>query len=140
MFDEIDAICKGRSGSSGAGSNASDLVVNQLLTNIQGMEALNNILVIGMTNRKDLLDEAILRPGRFDVHIEVGLPNQEGRGQILHIHTKNLAANKLLDPSVDLNKLAELTKNFTGAEIEALVKSASSFTMSRSYDIMDFSK
>lgn len=90
-------------------------MVNQLLTNIQGMEALNNILVIGMTNRKDLLDEAILRPGRFDVHIEVGLPNEEGREQILHIHTKNLAANGLLDASVNIKQLALLTKNFTGA-------------------------
>jgi vesicle-fusing ATPase len=81
------------------------------------MEALNNILVIGMTNRKDLLDEAILRPGRFDVHIEVGLPSEHGRCQILKIHTKNLVANGLLDSSVNLEQLAKLTKNFTGAEI-----------------------
>lgn len=120
--------------------DASDLVVNQLLTNIQGMEALNNILVIGMTNRKDLLDEAILRPGRFDVHIEVGLPNEHGRYQILRIHTKNLSGNGLLDASVNLEQIAKLTKNFTGAEIEALVKSATSFTMTRNYNIMDFSK
>jgi vesicle-fusing ATPase len=57
------------------GTNTQDLVVNQLLTNIDGVEALNNIIVIGMTNRKDLIDEAVLRPGRFEVHIEVGLPN-----------------------------------------------------------------
>jgi vesicle-fusing ATPase len=63
----------------GVGGQVSDQVVNQLLTNIDGVEALNNIIVIGMTNRKDLLDEAILRPGRFEVHIEVNLPNAEGR-------------------------------------------------------------
>jgi len=75
VFDEIDAICKQRGASSGVGGQVSDQVVNQLLTNIDGVEALNNIIVIGMTNRKDLLDEAILRPGRFEVHIEVNLPN-----------------------------------------------------------------
>ncbi len=63
----------------GVGGQVSDQVVNQLLTNIDGVEALNNIVVIGMTNRKDLLDEAILRPGRFEVHIEVNLPNAAGR-------------------------------------------------------------
>lgn len=64
VFDEIDAICKQRGVHSG-GTNVSDQVVNQLLSNIDGVEALNNIIVIGMTNRKDLLDDAILRPGRF---------------------------------------------------------------------------
>ena len=61
--------------------------MNQLLTQIDGVKALNNILVIGMTNRKDLIDEAVLRPGRFEVHIEVGLPDELGRQQILKIHT-----------------------------------------------------
>jgi vesicle-fusing ATPase len=70
-----------------------------------------------MTNRKDLLDEAILRPGRFEVHIEVNLPTTEGREQIIKIHTKNLRNNKLLDPNCRLDELARLTKNFTGAEI-----------------------
>jgi vesicle-fusing ATPase len=69
VFDEIDAICKQRGANGGVGAQVSDQVVNQLLTNIDGVEALNNIVVIGMTNRKDLLDEAVLRPGRFEVHI-----------------------------------------------------------------------
>lgn len=86
----------------GVGGQVSDQVVNQLLTNIDGVQALNNIIVIGMTNRKDLLDEAILRPGRFEVHIQVNLPNAEGRQQIIKIHTKNLRNNKLLDPSIKL--------------------------------------
>lgn len=117
MFDEIDAICKQRGLSADTGSQVGDQVVNQLLTNIDGVEALNNILVIGMTNRKDLIDEAILRPGRFEVHIEIGLPNEEGRLQILQIHTKQLLKNKLLDSKCSLEELARLTKNFTGAEI-----------------------
>ena len=115
VFDEIDAICKQRGVHGGVGGQVSDQVVNQLLTNIDGVEALNNIVVIGMTNRKDLLDEAILRPGRFEVHVEVKLPNEEGRQQILRIHTKNLRDNKLLDPECRLEELARLTKNFTGA-------------------------
>ena len=65
-------------------------MVNQLLTNLDGVEALNNIIVIGMTNRKDLIDEAVLRPGRLEVHIEIGIPSEEGRMQILKIHTKKL--------------------------------------------------
>jgi vesicle-fusing ATPase len=73
VFDEIDAICKQRGIYSS--SHVNDQVVNQLLSNIDGVDALNNILLIGMTNRKDLLDEAILRPGRFEIHIEVKLPD-----------------------------------------------------------------
>lgn len=94
---------------------------------IDGVNALNNILVIGMTNRKDLIDEAVLRPGRFEVHIEVGLPDEDGRQQILNIHTENLKKNNALEKDVDLSELAAVTKNYTGAEIEAVVKSASSF-------------
>ena len=90
-------------------------MVNQLLTNIDGVEALNNILVVGMTNRKDLIDEAILRPGRFEVHIEIGLPTEEGRLQILQIHTKQLQKNGLLHGKCNLSELARLTKNYTGA-------------------------
>ena len=97
------------------GAQVGDQVVNQLLTNIDGVDALNNIIVIGMTNRKDLLDDAILRAGRFEVHIEVRLPSEEGRKQILEIHTKQLQKNNLLDSKCRLDELAKLTKNFTGA-------------------------
>ncbi len=74
---------------------------------IDGVEALNNILVIGMTNRLDLIDKAVLRPGRFEVHVEVGLPNKEGRREILNIHTTSMRGNNLLDTDVNLDKLAE---------------------------------
>jgi vesicle-fusing ATPase len=80
-------------GTINSGTGVHDAVVNQLLAMIDGVDQLNNILVIGMTNRKDMLDEAILRPGRFEVHIEVGLPNEEGRLAILKIHTSKMNKN-----------------------------------------------
>ena len=139
IFDEFDAIAKHR-GSDMSGTGVADNVVNQLLSMIDGVDALDNILVIGMTNRLDLIDRAILRPGRFEVHVEIGLPDEDGRVQIFKIHTRKMTENKLLGPDVDLKQLAEMTKNFTGAEIEAVVKSAASFSMNRHHNLMDFSK
>jgi vesicle-fusing ATPase len=101
---------------------------------------MDNFLVIGMTNRLDLIDSAVLRPGRFEVHIEVGLPDEKGRGQILKIHTKTMTKNNLLGKDVDLAKIAKMLKNYTGAEIEAVVKSANSFALNRHHNLMDFSK
>jgi len=89
IFDEIDAICPAR-GTRTGGTGVADTVVNQLLAKIDGVEALNNILVIGMTNRKDMIDEALLRPGRLEVHMEIGLPDKHGRLQILRIHTAKM--------------------------------------------------
>lgn len=114
--------------------------MNQLLTQIDGVKALNNILVIGMTNRKDLIDEAILRPGRLEVHIEISLPDEVGRQEILKIHTATLSKNNLLGKTVEMEALARMTNNYTGAEIEGIVKSASSFAMTRQSNVMDFSK
>lgn len=130
IFDEIDAICKQR-GSRSDGTGVGDTVVNQLLSKIDGVNSLNNILVIGMTNRKDLIDEALLRPGRFEVHIEIGLPDEKGREEIFEIHTRKMRENNFLDESVDLKLLAHETKNFSGAEIEGLVKSATSYAFNR---------
>ena len=138
VFDEFDAICKAR-GTVGGGSGVNDTAVNMLLSMIDGVNSLNNILVIGMTNRKDMIDEAILRPGRFEVHIEVSLPDEKGRQQIFAIHTNTMKKNNLLSADVDLAKLAKMSKNFTGAEIEALVKSATSLALTRSQNLLDFS-
>ena len=139
IFDEFDAIAKHR-GSSSGGTGVGDNIVNQLLSVIDGVESLDNILVIGMTNRIDLIDKAVLRPGRFEVHVEIGLPDEHGRGQILQIHTKVMRSNKLLSPDVDLDELAKVLKNYTGAEIEAVVKSANSFALNRHHKLMDFTK
>jgi vesicle-fusing ATPase len=96
---------------------------------MDGVDSLNNILVIGMTNRKDMIDPAVLRPGRLEIHLEIGLPDFRGRQQIFEIHTRNMKKHNLLAPDVDLDNLAELTKNYTGAEIEAVCRSATSFAL-----------
>ncbi|CAM6048387.1 unnamed protein product [Sphagnum compactum] len=139
IFDEIDAICKTR-GSTRDGTGVHDSIVNQLLTKIDGVEALNNILLIGMTNRKDLLDEALLRPGRMEVQIEIGLPDEKGRIQILSIHSNKMKENSFLSADVSLEELASRTKNFSGAELEGLVKSATSFALNRQLNPADLSK
>ena len=136
IFDEIDAVCKSR-GSVSSGTGVHDSIVNQLLTKIDGVDALNNILLIGMTNRKDMLDEAVLRPGRLEVHIEIGLPDEAGRVQILNIHSNKMSENEFLGGDVDVAELAKRTGNFSGAEIEGLVKSAVSFALTRQVDMND---
>jgi len=139
IFDEIDAICKQR-GSSGGSTGVGDTVVNQLLSMIDGVNALNNVLIIGMTNRKDLLDDALLRSGRLEVHIEIGLPDEEGREQIFRIHTKSLRDNGFFDENVSISGLAKRTKNYTGAEIEGVVRSAVSYAMQTHIDVDNIGK
>ena len=136
IFDEIDAICKQR-GTVVGGTGVNDSVVNQLLSKLDGVEQINNILVIGMTNRKDLIDEALLRPGRLEVHMEIGLPNEEGRMEILNIHTSKMVSNKLLATDVNLQEIAHITKNFSGAELEGLVRTAQSTAMNRQIEIKE---
>ncbi|KAL4897224.1 P-loop containing nucleoside triphosphate hydrolase protein [Aspergillus ambiguus] len=130
IFDELDAVCKQR-GSTSGGTGVGDSVVNQLLSKLDGVDQLNNILLIGMTNRKDMIDDALLRPGRLEVHVEISLPDENGRSQILNIHTQKMRQSDLMDSDVDLFELARQTKNFSGAEIAGLVKSASSFAFNR---------
>ncbi|WVO15682.1 hypothetical protein L204_103343 [Cryptococcus depauperatus] len=130
IFDELDAICKQR-GSTNNGTGVGDSVVNQLLSKMDGVDQLNNVLIIGMTNRMDMIDEALLRPGRLEVHIEISLPDEQGRLQILNIHTIKMRNNGVLDDDVDMAELATLTKNFSGAELGGLTKSATSFAFNR---------
>lgn len=139
IFDEIDAICKSR-GSTRDGTGVHDSIVNQLLTKIDGVEALNNVLLIGMTNRKDLLDEALLRPGRLEVQVEISLPDENGRLQILQIHTNKMKENSFLAPDVNLQELAARTKNYSGAELEGVVKSAVSYALNRQLSLDDLTK
>ncbi|RYR18596.1 hypothetical protein Ahy_B03g063224 isoform A [Arachis hypogaea] len=139
IFDEIDAICKSR-GSTRDGTGVHDSIVNQLLTKIDGVESLNNVLLIGMTNRKDMLDEALLRPGRLEVQVEISLPDENGRLQILQIHTNKMKENSFLAPDVNLQELAARTKNYSGAELEGVVKSAVSYALNRQLSLEDLTK
>ncbi|WP_148685441.1 CDC48 family AAA ATPase [Candidatus Nitrosocosmicus hydrocola] len=120
FFDEIDSIAPRRNIGPGIDSHVTERMVSQLLTEIDGLEDLKGVVIIGATNRPDIIDEAFLRPGRFDRIIEVPPPDKEARRQILLIHTKR----KPLDSSCDFNKLVELTEGHTGADIEAIVNAA----------------
>lgn len=131
IFDELDSVFKQRGGGRSDGTGVGDNVVNQLLAKMDGVDQLNNILIIGMTNRLDLIDGALLRPGRFEIQIEISLPDEKGRKEILLIHTKKMKDNNLLSDDVDFDELASQTKNFTGAELEGLCNSASSFAINQ---------
>ena len=84
-----------------------------------------------MTNRKDMIDDALLRPGRLEVQVEIGLPKEDGRLEILNIHTGTMRKNEKLAADVDLLELSKVTKNFSGAEIEGLVRAAQSCALNR---------
>ncbi|HXV65688.1 MAG TPA: CDC48 family AAA ATPase [Nitrosopumilaceae archaeon] len=118
FLDEIDALIPRRSDSSD--SHVTQNVVSQILTEIDGLEELHNVLIIGATNRIDMIDPAILRPGRFDRIIEVPLPDSKGRENIFKIHTKK----KPLSKDVNFGKLVESTEGFSGAEIAAIANRA----------------
>ena len=95
------------------------------------LNSLTNVLVVGVTNRIDLVDDALLRPGYLEVHMEIPLPDEMGRHQILRIHTNTMQKSGVMDSDVDFLDLASLTKNFSGAEIAKLVRSATGFGLSR---------
>jgi len=126
FLDEIDALVP-RRGSGGSGSHVSENVVSQILTEIDGLEELHNVLIIGATNRLDIVDEALLRPGRFDRIIEVPNPNAKGRQHIFKIHIKK----KPLANDVNITKLVELTDGFSGAEIAAVTNRAAITALKR---------
>jgi transitional endoplasmic reticulum ATPase len=126
FLDEVDALVP-RRGSSDSGSHVTESVVSQILTEIDGLEELHNVLIIGATNRLDIVDEALLRPGRFDRIIEVPNPDTKGRQQIFEIHTKK----KPLANDVKIEKLVELTDGFSGAEIGAVANRAAMAALKR---------
>ena len=131
ICDEFDALARKRGNSS---NDLNDKIVNQFLTMIDGPKSLNNILLICMTNRKDLLDDAMMRPGRLEVQIEVTLPDEKGRYDILTIHTSKMLNNGYTT-NINLDEIAKLSVNFTGAEIESIVKNAVSYSISREIDV-----
>jgi proteasome regulatory subunit len=120
FIDEIDAIGATRVDVGTSGEREVQRTFMQLLSEIDGFEPLDNVKIIGCTNRKDILDPAILRPGRLDRLIEVGLPDVEGRQDILNIHT----AKMKLDKTVDMGQLISKTEGFSGAEIKAICTEA----------------
>ena len=126
FLDEVDALVP-RRGSGDSGTHVTENVVSQILTEIDGLEELNNVLIVGATNRLDIVDEALLRPGRFDRIIEVTNPDAKGREHIFKIHTKN----KPLAQDVDVKKLVELTNGFSGAEISAVASRAAISALKR---------
>ncbi len=128
FFDEIDSIAPQRGMRSGD-SGVTERVVNQILTEIDGVVLLKDVVVIAATNRPDLLDPALLRPGRIDRVIYVGAPDDKARLEILKIHTKDMPLGK----SVDLKQLAEMLGGYTGADIEALCREAAMIAIRKDY-------
>ena len=98
---------------------------------MDGLNEVHNTLVIGLTNRRELLDPALLRPGRFEVQIEVTLPDEDGRCEIFDIHTREMRRNGLLGADVNSRELAANTSRFSGAEIAGVVRAASSYALER---------
>jgi transitional endoplasmic reticulum ATPase len=119
FFDELDAVAP-RRGRSEGDAHVTERVISQMLTEMDGLEDLKGVVVIGATNRPDIIDEALLRPGRFDRILEVPFPDKEAIKEILKIHTKK----KPLDSTVNLDRLVELTEGYTGADIAAVVNAA----------------
>ena len=121
FIDEIDAVGRHRGAGLGGGHDEREQTLNQLLVEMDGFTGNESVIVIAATNRRDILDPALLRPGRFDRQIVVGYPDIKGREEILKVHTRN----KPLAPDVNLKTIAKTTVGFTGADLENLVNEAS---------------
>lgn len=127
FIDEIDAVGRQRGAGLGGGHDEREQTLNQLLTEMDGFGANEGIIIIAATNRPDVLDPALLRPGRFDRQVTVSLPDKQARKEILAVHAKN----KVLDKSVTLDNLAKRTPGFSGADLENLLNEAALLTVRR---------
>jgi transitional endoplasmic reticulum ATPase len=134
FFDEIDSLA-GKRGME-QGTKVTERVLNQMLAEMDGLEDLKNVIVIGATNRPDMLDTALMRPGRFDKILLVNAPEEEGRLQILKIHTKKMPLAK----DVDLKFVAKETVGYTGADLESVVREAAYFALRESIDAKQVTK
>ena len=137
FIDELDAIGRSRSGSGGfsGGHDEREQTLNQILTEMDGFEPGTNVIVLGATNRQEILDPALLRPGRFDRRIAVQPPDRNGRAEILRIHTRSVP----LDDSVDLDAIAASTPGMTGADLALLVNEAALFAARRDHERVELS-
>ena len=141
ILDEMDAIARKRGSMSADTTGVRDSVVNQLLAKIDGVKSLPNVLIVGLTNRPELLDPALLRPGRLEVQLRIELPDRRGRRDILAIHTRSMReqnalgqdAIELLDDGGD-HGMGARTDHFSGAELAGLVRSAASFALARAVE------
>jgi len=124
FFDEIDSIASNR-GAEAGDSGVTKRVVNQLLTEMDGLEELDDVAIIAATNRPDILDPGLVRPGRFDRHIKVDTPDEESRLAIFKVHTKDMPLAK----DVKLSRLAKNTEGYVGADIEAVCREAAMLTL-----------
>lgn len=120
FFDELDSIAKSRGGSAGDGGGASDRVINQILTEMDGMGAKKNVFIIGATNRPDIIDSAILRPGRLDQLIYIPLPDEPSRMSILKANLRKTP----ISTEIDLEYLAKVTHGFSGADLTEICQRA----------------
>ncbi len=137
FIDEIDAVGRHRGSGTGGGNDEREQTLNQLLVEMDGFDENEGVIVIAATNRADVLDKALLRPGRFDRQVQVGLPDIKGREQILKVHLRKLPNTT----GVDANSLARGTPGFTGAQLANLVNEAALFAArrnKRSVDMNDF--
>ena len=133
IMDELDSMAQRRY--SRGNDHGGDRMVNQLLTLMEGIKTHDNVLVFGLTNRRDVIDSALLRPGRFGMHVEALLPNKQGRQKILDIHTAGMRKGGYLGADVDLGKVADLTVAYSGAELAGICRSAISHALSRNLDL-----
>jgi transitional endoplasmic reticulum ATPase len=129
FFDELDSLVPARGGGLGE-PQVTERVVNTILSEMDGLEELQSVVVIGATNRPNLVDPALLRPGRFDELVYVSVPDADGRRRILAIHTAGMP----LADDVDLDDIARRTERFTGADLEDLVRRAGLFALRQSLD------
>merc|ERR1712232_626535 len=120
FIDEIDAVGRQRGAGMGGGNDEREQTLNQLLTEMDGFEGNSGIIIVAATNRPDVLDSALMRPGRFDRQVTVDRPDYAGRLQILNVHAKD----KTLSKDVDLDKVARRTPGFTGADLANLLNEA----------------
>ena len=133
FIDEIDAVGRSRGAGTGGGNDEREQTLNQLLVELDGFEPSSGVIVVAATNRADVLDKALLRPGRFDRQIMVGLPDIKGREEILHVHMRKIP----IDNDVKADIIARGTPGFSGADLANLVNEAALYAARGNKSIVD---